>query len=81
MEVTLSIKNRYQIKKLEELAKKWGVPLSKNTCKKTGDTKTRQKRAWEALRKLRDLNGFSDIKDPVEWQRQQRKDRNIGWDE
>ena len=30
-----------------------------------------------ALRKLAELDTFADIKDPVEWQRQTRKDRPL----
>jgi hypothetical protein len=37
----------------------------------------RGKRIKAALLKLADLKVFSDIKDPVEWQRQIRKDRNL----
>jgi len=81
MKVTLSTKNRYQVKKLEELAKEWGVTLSKEVEKKMEDEQERQKKAWDAIRELRKMNAFSDIDDPIEWQRKQRKDRNIGWDE
>ena len=37
----------------------------------------RGQRIKAALQKLAELNTFADIKDPVEWQRQIRKDRHL----
>lgn len=37
----------------------------------------REQRIKAALQKLAELNTFADIKDPVEWQRQIRKDRPL----
>jgi len=37
----------------------------------------RGKRIKAALQKLAELGTFADIKDPVEWQRQMRKDRPL----
>ena len=44
----------------------------------TNDTKEQQrKRLAEALEQLAALNPFSDIADPVSWQREQRQDRPL----
>lgn len=36
------------------------------------------KKAITALKKLRKIGAFSDIDDPVAWQKEVRKERNIG---
>jgi hypothetical protein len=40
-------------------------------------TATRRKRMAEALEKLAATDAFSEISDPVEWQREIRKDRPL----
>lgn len=79
MKVTLSTKNKYQVKKLEELAKEWGVTLSKE--ERLEDKKIHPEKSREAIKELKKMNAFADIEDPVIWQRDQRKDRNIGWND
>lgn len=37
----------------------------------------RRRRISEALQKLAEMNAFADITDPVEWQREIRKDRPL----
>jgi hypothetical protein len=41
------------------------------------DTPERRARRLEALARLRELNPFADIEDPVAWQRELRKDRPL----
>lgn len=81
MKVTLITKNKLQVKKLEELAKEWNITLSKEMKEQSNDIKMHQEKAWEAIRELREMDAFADIEDPVEWQREQRKDRKFGWNE
>lgn len=81
MKVTLSTKNKYQVRKLEALAKEWGVPFSKEDEGNDNDEEILQEKAWEAIRELREMNAFADIEDPVSWQHEQRKERNLGWND
>ena len=41
----------------------------------------KKKKALDALENLSKIEAFKDIEDPVKWQKEQRKDRNIGRDE
>lgn len=48
---------------------------SNQLSNKPGQPKQDHKATQEAIRKLQETNAFSDIKDPVAWQREIRKDR------
>ena len=77
MEITISGEDKDALKKIEDLAEELGLKVSKINVLQN----KKQKKAFEALEKLVKLGTFSDIDDPVAWQREQRKDRNIGRDE
>jgi hypothetical protein len=77
MEFIISGKDKDRMQKVENLAKSLGLKVSK---KQQIQEKKREK-AIEALKNLRKMDTFKDIEDPVNWQREQRKDRNIGRDE
>ena len=77
MQITISGKDKNLLKQVEDLAQRLGLEVSK---KQEMKTKKKQK-ALDALESLKNLNAFKDIDDPVTWQREQRKDRNIGRDE
>ncbi len=77
MQITISGKDKNRLQQVEDLAKRLGLKISKTQKLKA---KKREK-AIDALKDLRNINAFKDIKDPVAWQREQRQDRNIGRDE
>ncbi len=77
MQITISGKDKNRLQQVEDLAKRLGLKISKTQKLKA---KKREK-AIDALKDLRKINAFKDIKDPVAWQREQRQDRNIGRDE
>ena len=77
MEITISGEDKERLRQVEELAKDLGLKISKKQVLQ--DKKKRK--ALEALENLAKLGAFKDIDDPVAWQREQRKDRNIGRDE
>lgn len=77
MEITISGEDKKLLMQVEELARKLGLKISRK--KMLQDKK--KKKALEALENLAKIGAFKDIDDPVAWQREQRKDRNIGRDE
>lgn len=54
------------------LAKRMGIEAVEPTAKKPNGAKMAA-----ALSKLAQINAFSSIKDPVKWQRKNRKDRKL----
>lgn len=82
MEITISGKDRKRLKQVEDLAKKLGLNISQKRAEpqRTREEK-RQQKAVKAMGNLVKIGAFKDIKDPVAWQREQRKDRDIGRDE
>lgn len=74
MEITISGEDKERLKQVEELAKDLGLKISKKQARQD----KRKKKALEALKNLAKSGAFKDIDDPVAWQREQRKDRNIG---
>ena len=82
MEITISGQDKKRLKLIEKLAEELGLDISSQVIKEK-DTldKKRQKKAIEAMEKLAEIGAFKDIIDPVAWQREQRKDRDIGRDE
>lgn len=81
MEITISGQDKKRLKLIEKLAEELGLDISSKVIKEK-DTldKKRQKKAIEAMEKLAEIGAFKDIVDPVAWQREQRKDRDIGRD-
>ncbi|MBZ9728749.1 hypothetical protein LB467_03545 [Salegentibacter sp. JZCK2] len=77
MEITISGKDKERLQQVEELAKSLGLKISKKQVLQ----EKKKKKAIDALEKLAKMGAFKDIDDPVAWQKEQRKDRNIGRDE
>ena len=77
MEITISGKDKERLRQVEELAKNLGLKISKKQVLQ----EKKKKKALDALKNLSKKGAFSEIEDPVAWQREQRKDRNIGRDE
>lgn len=77
MEITISVEDEKLLRQVEELAKKLELRISR----KEPIEDRKNQAAIEALEKLKDLNTFKVIEDPVERQRQVRRDRNIGRNE
>lgn len=82
MVLIISGKDRKHLKQVEDLAKKLGLKISlkKGKVRKTQEEK-RQKKALEAMASLVKIDAFKGIEDPVAWQKEQRKDRDIGRNE
>lgn len=77
MEIIISGEDKDGLKQVEELAKRLGLKISKKQVVQ----EKKKKKAMEALEGLAKMGAFKDIDDPVAWQREQRKDRNIGRNE
>lgn len=79
MQLTIKGKDKSLLRRVEDLARQLGLQVVKNDDHPAFKTKTAN--AMKALKELRDMNAFKDIHDPVEWQREQRTDRDIGRNE
>ena len=56
------------------MAKQLGLEIDNN------ELLQEKKKALDALENLSKIGAFKNIEDPVEWQKEQRKDRYIGLD-
>ncbi len=81
MEITLSIKNKKQLREIENIVHRMGISILNKRGEQFKNKEKRKEKAWTAIRELQRINAFSGIDDPVKWQDEQRKDRNIGWDD
>lgn len=77
MEIIISGKDKEHLQQVEDLAKSLGLKISKKHVLQ----EKKKKKALDALEKLAKIKAFKDIDDPVAWQKEQRKDRNIGSNE
>ncbi|QTY26839.1 hypothetical protein [Flavobacterium sp. CS20] len=77
MQITISGKDKKRLQQVEDLAKSLGLTISKKQLLK----EKKKEATIEALKELRKMGTFKDIKDPIAWQKEQRKDRNIVRDE
>lgn len=80
MELTIKGTDKKRLKKVRDFAEKLGLNTS-SKANTNDEILRKQKRAVEAMKKLAKIGSFKDIDDPVKWQREQRKDRDIGRDE
>lgn len=80
MEITITGENSKHIKLVEELAKELGLFVS-DTCanekagERTSEEIDRSKRLYQLMEEMAKTGAFGSIKDPVAWQREQRKGR------
>lgn len=86
MKLILESQNPKLLALLEELARQLGVRINdaadnsqrdKKLMEKNKGAKSNSKEAVKALKKLAALGTFNQIKDPVAWQRELRKDRPL----
>ncbi|MBY5958962.1 hypothetical protein KUV50_12495 [Membranicola marinus] len=77
MEIKISGDDPKLLKQVEELAKNLGLKITKSDIDQ--EAIKNNKMALNALQNLAKSKAFKDIKDPVSWQREVRKDREIGW--
>jgi hypothetical protein len=77
MQIIISGEDKKRVKLVEKLAKELGLTISEQESLQS----SKNKKAIEALDGLSKINAFKNIEDPVAWQREIRKDRNIGRDE
>lgn len=77
MEITISGDDNKSLSQVKKLAEELGLKISEDKNLQSA----KNKKAVEALEGLSKINAFKDIDDPVEWQREVRKDRKIGGDE
>lgn len=87
MEITISGKDRNHLKQVEDLAKKLGLDISSKkgsgTASREKNGKTREakketsEKLYQLMTEMAESGAFKSIKDPVAWQREQRKDRPL----
>jgi|AntDeeMinimDraft_4_1070355.scaffolds.fasta_scaffold05336_5 hypothetical protein len=82
MELTITGNDKKRLAKVKDFAEKLGLNISstKNELHNEQNSQ-KQKKAAEAMEKLTGIGAFQDIDDPVAWQQELRKDRDIGRDE
>lgn len=76
MQITISGKDKKLLKQVEALAKRLGLDIEKPLNQKTKQEKLRREELFKLMKEASakgDL--FQSIPDPVEWQREQRRDR------
>ena len=74
--ITLKVKNNNDIPLLISLAERLGITIITNYEKKASGSNNAE--LFSMLQNLRKKNGlFEAIKNPVQWQKQQRKDKEL----
>lgn len=76
MELTISGKDIRSLKKVEALAKQLGLHIARrlpNIVEQPG----RKETLMDLMREMSASGGIKSIKDPIEWQREIRKDRDL----
>lgn len=76
MQITISGKDKNRLQQVEDLAKQLGLDVKKPLKQETKQENLRREELYKLMKEAAakgDL--FKSILDPVEWQREQRKDR------
>lgn len=77
MEIIIKGDDKKLLKQVEDLARKLGLMVSRKKKTELSVQKERSEKLFQIMEEIADSNVFSSIKDPVEWQREQRKDRRL----
>lgn len=73
MEIVISGEDKIALKKVENLAKKLGLRISRDSKKEKPDSQSEN--LFRLLEEAAAADLFKSIDDPVAWQREQQKDR------
>ena len=76
MELTISGKDISALKKVEALAKQLGLDISRRLSIPTEHLSDKET-LKDLMREMSASGGIKSIKNPIEWQRETRKDRNL----
>lgn len=77
MEITISGKDRKSLKLVEELAKKLGLSISPPKKSAKPLNKNNGEELYKLMKEKAKAGGIKSIKNPVKWQREQRKDKPL----
>jgi len=78
MEIVISGTDKKRMKLIEEMAKELGLSITRksNNYKEIAEEK-RSEELYQLMEEMANQNLFNSIKDPIAWQREQRKDRTL----
>ncbi|HET8837795.1 MAG TPA: hypothetical protein VFM82_02250 [Flavobacteriaceae bacterium] len=77
MEIAVSGKNKRLVKLVENLAKELGLSIRILDDNQNMSQGERSEKLYQLMEEMAKNNVFAGIEDPVEWQREQRKDRPL----
>ena len=78
MEITISGKDKNLLKQVEKLARRLGLNISKKEeVISMEDQKVKSEKLSMVMEEMATSGAFSSIKDPVAWQRENRKDKPL----
>lgn len=77
MEIRISGKDKKSLKLLEELAKKLGLSTLVLTTTKKSSSKNNGEELYKLMKEKAKAGGIKSIDDPLEWEREQRKDKPL----
>lgn len=75
MEITISGKDKKRIKLVEELAKELGLSIHSKSMSEQDKNNGRD--LYKLMEEKAKSGGIQEIKDPVKWQREIRKDKPL----
>ena len=75
MELTISGKDQNRLQQVEELAKSLGLDIKKPLENDEVQEKPNGEELYKLMEEAASKGLFESIKDPVAWQREQRKDK------
>lgn len=77
MEIIIKGDDKKLLKQVEDLARKLGLIVSRKKQTELNLQKERSEKLFQIMEEIAASNAFDSIKDPVAWQREQRKDRRL----
>ena len=77
MEITIIGEDKKLLLEVENLAKKLGLKIKRKTKAKQSEEENSSKRLYDLMTNRAKSGGIQSIKDPVAWQREQRKDQPL----
>lgn len=77
MEITISGNDRKRLQQVIDLAKKLGLQIYSSTTTKKKEHKKNGEELYKLMTEKAKSGGIKSIKDPLAWQKEQRKDKPL----
>lgn len=77
MEITISGKNMERLRLVQELAEELGLSIASSLEQQKSSNRDNGEELYKLMKEKATAGGIKSIKDPVKWQKEQRKDKPL----